>query len=320
MSRIPMVGTPFRMENGILVPKTRAELIEHDKPSRCATLTFGMYGWLPGQVHDVSQAGSGVMIAPGLSLGAGHVSKAMIALDERYDVANPPKGDFYPEYGTSCFQAPRNGEPILFGVTGTWTSRDTDVAVMTVVPDSPMAAWSARYAFPSAFVEWQLTPPPVGADVELYGYPNTALVNDGKGHSGPVTWVQQTASVTDIFEPMRTHGHLDFPCYRLGRPVDKGFSGGPVFYEGRLAGITSVSLALQDGDDSEQDTYVASLWPLLLMEFEIKGRRFTFGDCFNYGTIRAIDYPELRGKVYRKPCDMCSMRDSDHKGHAERMP
>jgi hypothetical protein len=319
MSRIPLVATPFKMRNGILIPKTRAELAEHDKLSRYATLTFGMYAWLPGQAHDVKHAGSGVMIAPGLALGAKHVSKAMIGLDERYDSANPPKGDFHPAYGTSAFQAPRDGHPILFGVTGTWTSPDTDIAVMTVVPDTPMAKWSAEYAFPPAFVEWQLEPPPVGAQVELYGYPNTALVNDGKGHSGPVTWVQQTATVTDIFEPMRTHGHLDFPCYRLDRPVDKGFSGGPVFYEGRLVGITSVSLALQEGDDSERDTYVASLWPLLLMEFEIKGQKFRFQDRFDYGTIRTVDHPDFRAKVYRKTCDMCSMRDPDHKGHAERV-
>ena len=51
-----------------------------------------------------------------------------------------------------------------------------------------------------------------------------------------------------------------------------------------------------------------------------EGQKFTFGDRFDYGTIRAVDYPDFRGKVYRKPCDMCSMRDPDHKGHAERMP
>ncbi len=38
-------------------------------------------------------------------------------------------------------------------------------------------------------------------------------------------------------------------------------------YDGRLAGITSVGL---NRDDSDRDTYVVSLWPLLLMEFEIK--------------------------------------------------
>jgi hypothetical protein len=305
------------MENGIFVPKTLAELAEQDKLARYATLTFGMYGWLPGQTHDVNQAGSGVMIAPGLALGAKHVSKAMIALDNRYDAANPPKGDFYPAYGTTCFQAPRFNEPIQWGVTGTWTSPDTDIAVMTIVPDTSMAMWAFKEALPEACVEWQLEAPPQGAEVELYGYPNTALVNDGKDHAGEVTWVEQKAIVTDVFETMRTHGHLDFPCYRLDRPVDKAFSGGPVFYQGRLAGITSVSLKLQDGDESERDTYVATLWPLLLMEFEIKGHKFSFGDRFDYGSIRAVDYADFRGKVYRKPCDMCSMRDPDHKGHAD---
>jgi hypothetical protein len=41
-------------------------------------------------------------------------------------------------------QAPRDGNPVNSAVTNTWCSKDTDIGVMTVVPDTPMAQWASN--------------------------------------------------------------------------------------------------------------------------------------------------------------------------------
>ena len=315
-------GTPFKREGGLWVPTTRAERQEQQRLARYATLTCGMYAWVPGETHPCDQAGSGVLIAPGLVLTAKHVVDGMATLDARWDPTGPKTQNLNrPQFDIRIYQAPRFGQDVLWYTTDVWKSKDTDIALLRVRPESEMARWAmGSGALAQAFVPWRLAPPPVGERVELYGWPKPGVVNDGGPHTGPVQWVQQEGTVTDVFEPYRTHGHLDFPCFRIDRPVDGGFSGGPVFYKGALVGITSISLDTGDATDIERDAYVASLWPLLLFDVEVDGRRFTFQDRFDYGTIPTVDAPSFRGKVYREPCDLCSMNDSKHLGHANRKP
>lgn len=65
MGRPVLVGTAYRKVNGILVPTTRAEIQLHDKLSRYATLTSGVYAWRHGKAWKCEEAGSGVFVAPG---------------------------------------------------------------------------------------------------------------------------------------------------------------------------------------------------------------------------------------------------------------
>lgn len=322
MTRVPLLATPFRMENGILVPRTRAELAEHDKLSRYATITTGMYGWMHDRPAKCDQAGSGVFIAPGLVLTAKHVVNEMGTLDPKWDAAKHETADFSgATFDIRLYQAPRLAQPILWYAKGDIVrSKDTDVAILTVEPDPdyPMTLWAAQNALPPAFVPWRLEPPPVDAKVELYGWPKPKIVNEGTIHKGPVKWVEQTGVVTHVFETMRDHSYINFPSFRIDRPVEGAFSGGPVFYNGALVGITSIST---DTDPKQPDiigdTYIASLWPLLLRELDYQGRKVTFGDLFDEGAIKALDYADFRAKVVRKPCERCAEKDPTHPGHAE---
>ena len=317
--RVPLVATPFRMRNGILVPTTTAELQEHDKLSRYATISTGMYGWVHGQPAACDQAGSGVFVAPGLVLTAKHVVNAMGTLDPDWNPAKHDAGDFEgPKFDIRLYQAPRLNQPVLWYAKGSIVrSAVTDIAILTVEPDPdyPMALWAAENALPEAFVPWRLEPPPVDAEVELYGWPKPEIVNDGAMHKGPVKWVEQKGVVTHVFDAMRDHAWINFPSFRIERPVEGAFSGGPVFYKGALVGITSISTEVDPNQpDIIGDTYVASLWPLLLREFEYQGKNTTFGALFDEGIIGCLDHADFRGKVIRKPCEKCF--DPDAPGHA----
>lgn len=309
----------YRMQNEILVPISRVEREEKEKLSRYATLTVGMYAWQNGQIHDCNNAGSGVFVAPGLVLGAKHVVNDMGTMDPRWKRDEHEENDFEdPDFDIRIYQAPRLKQPVLWYVKGSVSrSKDTDIAIVPVEPESRMAKWAAERALRGALVPWRLEPPPVGETVELYGYPKSFVRNDGDIHSGRIQWKQQHGVVTDVFPKMRTHGHVDFPSFRIDRPVESGFSGGPVFYRGALVGITSIGTEVKEGEDLIGDTYIASLWPLILLDFEYRGEKVTFGDLFKARIIEAIDYDKFCGKVERTPCDRCQMDNPKHGGHAE---
>jgi hypothetical protein len=308
------------MVNGILVPTTRAELVERMKLDRYATLTAGVYAWQHGKTGECHEAGSGVFVAPGVVLTAKHVVNGMGTLDERWDREKHETSDFAsPSFDIRLYQAPRWGETVLWYVKGDVVrSRDTDIAILPVEPENKLSEWVANEALPEAFVPWRLGPPPIGAEVELYGWPKPTLEMTGQVHTGGVQWVEQHGTVTHVFYDMRDHVRVNFPSFRIDRPVDGAFSGGPVFYRGALVGITSISTET-DPNEPELigDTYAASLWPLILRDFDYRGKKVTFGDLFDAGVIRALDYREFRGRVVRKPCDRCLYDDPEHVGHAE---
>src|SRR5258708_2157567 len=232
MTRSALVSTPYRMVNGILIPTTRAELQENEKLDRYATLTAGMYAWVHGKPGSCGQAGSGVFVAPGLVLTAKHVVNGMGTLDSRWDPDRHQQQDFDgPNFDIRLYQAPRFNQPVMWYAKGSIVrSKDNDIAVLTVAlyPSSPMVLWAAKKALSEAFVPWRLEPPRVGETVELYGFPTPEIEDTCEVHAGPVQWVQQTAVVADVYPKMRTHGHLDFPCFRLDKPVGSAFSGGPL--------------------------------------------------------------------------------------------
>jgi Trypsin-like peptidase domain len=307
------------MVNGLWVPTTRKELAEKMKLDRYATLTAGVYAWRHGRVGKCEEAGSGVFVAPGVVLTAKHVVNGMGTLDERWDRRRHETVDFdAPSFDIRLYQAPRWGETVLWYAKGSVVrSKDTDIAILPVEPENELSEWVAADALPEAFVPWRLEPPPKGAEVELYGWPKPTMEVTGEIHTGGVQWVQQHGVVTDVFDDMRDHVRVNFPSFRIDRPVEGAFSGGPVFYRGALVGITSISTEMEPGSDLIGDTYAASLWPLLLREFDYRGKKVTFGDLFDAGVIRALDHHNFRGRVVRTPCDRCLDNDPDHIGHAK---
>jgi hypothetical protein len=265
--------------------------------SRIATVTFGMYAWLPGTAHAIDNAGSGVLVAHRLALTAKHVTEDMERLDHRHELGRGVRPGIEFDYSTTLYQVPRFGKDIRWATKVNWPSKDSDITVMSVVPDGKGSELVERTILPRAFYPWRLQPPPVGAEVRLFGFPLPALANEGAAHAGNVQFVEQDGVVEEVFEPIRTHGMLEFPCYRLSRPVNHGFSGGPVFYEGALAGIVSA------GSSYDDRAWVASLWPLALMRYDDDaGSPHNFSDLFDSGTIRTVDWADVKSRVSRKTC------------------
>ncbi len=174
----------YQQVNGIWLPEPDEDRRHQQRLSRFATVTCGLYGWLKDTSHPIVQAGSGVMIASNLALTARHVSRGILSLDPRVDPANPPDGEFEPDVCTSVYQVPRYGRHVTWAVTNTWCSKDTDISLISIVPDSESAHFVRTNILPHAYFEWRLTPPPVGAAVEMYGFPlSVSTVFDVKSRS-----------------------------------------------------------------------------------------------------------------------------------------
>ncbi len=144
------------------------------------------------------------------------------------------------------------------------------------------------------------------------------LTNNAATHDGSIQWVRQEATVVDICEPYRDHGILTYPCYRLDRPIDHAFSGGPVFYDGALAGVVSAGFDALPEEHIPPYQYVASLWPLALMKCHLRNETNNFSDLFENGTIVSRDWPQLRHSIQRRKCDLCLAKGEKHPYHAER--
>jgi hypothetical protein len=264
-----------------------------------ASLAFGLYAWVPDTEHTIDSAGSGIMIARQLALTAKHVTDDMLRLDTRIDVTRLRPGTIEPQYSTLLYQVPRRAYQPKWGVVGTWPSDVTDIALLEFVPDGGAAELIEPTLRPLCF-EWQLAPPPVGSEVKLYGFPKPDLRNDGRDHAGQVYFVEQDGVVEEIFEPLRTHGMLEFPCYCISKPVDHGFSGGPVFWNDALVGIVSA------GSSFDNRAWIASLWPLTLLRWPDRaGGEFAVSEMLDSGQIRARDWPEFKGRIEKRPCRDC---------------
>jgi hypothetical protein len=88
-----------------------------------------------------------------------------------------------------------------------------------------------------------------------------------------------------------------FPCFRIDKPVNHGFSGGPVFCRGKLCGIISGGF--------DDDTYVASLWPLCLLNYKYPdrgalGSERSFADLFDSGELLSEDWPGIKNRISKR--------------------
>lgn len=98
--------------------------------------------------------------------------------------------------------------------------------------------------------------------------------------------------VTQVYTLAREKGMFNFPCFEVDESVGHGFSGGPVFYENRLCGVVSGASSFVE------QSWIASLWPLALMEYSDEFDRLTaFGELLDRGAVVAADWLEIRHRI-----------------------
>lgn len=285
----------------VLFRATGRQILEMNRVGR---LAYGHYAWpdMDG-VQKVEEAGSGVLVAPGLGLTAKHVTKSFFKLDPQYDALNRRSSPLDPqyrvikrksEYASLVYQAHYDDDEVNWKPEVTWPSHDTDITCMVLEPRSDGAI---RLVPTLKFFDWQLLPPKVGSVVTVYGWPgqDIHIVADDEHkeiHDLAVELRVESAYVTEYCPVMKEHGLREFPGFVLDRELPHGFSGGPVFQNERLIGIFS-------GPD-----YVVSLWPLALMTYPDKHDvEHSFAGHFNSGEIRAWDWSEVQGRPKRVACE-----------------
>lgn len=266
---------------------------------RVSRLLFGIFGKIPHGPEaepDVRGGGSGIFIAPYLGLTARHVSRDLSRLDSRGD--RKPPGTFEGKYDVDLFQlVDPVGRPVLRGwqVDHYWDSLVTDITMIQFSQNREASA-GALEELPFGYLEWALSPPPVGTEVTCFGFPGT----EPKGLRGAidieVKMEIRTARVVEVHQDQRDSGMLCFPCFELDQPVEPAFSGGPVLWGDRLCGLVASDAILSGG------SYVTTLWPSLLMEIAHFGReeKTPLGDLFERGVLRSADWAELRGRILKE--------------------
>jgi len=285
----------------VLFRATARQIMEMN---RVARLVYGHYAWadMEGE-QKIEEAGSGILVARGVGLTAKHVTKSFFKLDPQYEALHRRSSPLDPQYrvikrksefASLMYQAPYDGEEMNWMPEVTWPSHDTDITCMVLEPRSDAAV---RLAPTLKFFGWELLPPKTGSVVTVYGWPGPKInISGGEDtkeiHDLAVELRVESAFVTEYCPVMKEHGLREFPGFVLDRELPHGFSGGPVMQNGRLVGIFS-------GPD-----FVASLWPLALMTYPNKDEvEHAFAEHFDRGDIGVRDWPEVKGRAERVPCD-----------------
>ncbi len=276
---------------------------------RATSLTFGVFGQMEDAngARVVRSGGSGVFVSPFRAITARHVTHDLFNIDTTRadqltrrvrDAEENARTDYFElPHSTVLFQAQvgRTLRPLLWHVSRVWDSPITDISLMEVFADGDEAGGNERTM--SGFLEWSLLPPPVGSRVTTLGYPLTTITTKNDLINIDLKYVQQEGTVTDIYELHRDRGMYSFPCFRIDQPVNHGFSGAPVFWNGKLCGLVS------GGFDDE--TYVASLWPLCLLKYEypglgVLGGEASFADLFESGELRSDDWRMIKDRIEKR--------------------
>jgi hypothetical protein len=271
--------------------------------NRVDPLLFGYFAWPNSdQKLTIKEAGSGMFVAPRLGLSARHAAKSFERFDPQFDALNRRKTPLDHQYqmkpvvcdfGSMIYQATRSKptpggeEQILWMPLTGFGSFDTDIVSVLVEPRTKGAR---EIEAEQRFFEWHLLPPPVGSLVSIYGLPEQRIEVQAEKQTVEADVWWWNARV-DSHHRFYAHGFGDFPVYELHRELPGGFSGAPVFYNGRLAGIF-IGPAL-----------VACLWPLALHTYwDKQGQVYSFADHFDSDLISVWDWDEVKGRVERAPC------------------
>jgi hypothetical protein len=84
---------------------------------------------------------------------------------------------------------------------------------------------------------------------------------------------------------------MNFSCFEVDDVVEPGFSGGPVFHEGKLCGIVSSS-------SFDRRSYITYLWPLTLMDYmDELDHQARFGELLDRRVIVADDWLDMRKRI-----------------------
>lgn len=270
---------------------------------RIAPLLFGFFAWPDGdEKRVIKEAGTGVFVAPRLGLSARHLSKSFEKFDPQFAARERRKTPLDPQYemkpvvcnfASMIYQVPRyNSAPIgedhiLWKPLAGFGSFDTDIISVLAEPRTSAAVGIEAE---QRFFEWQLLPPPVGSRVLVFGLPEQEIEVEGENHAiGAGVWMW--AARVERHHRFFAHGFGDFPVYELHRELPGGFSGAPVIYKGRLAGIFV------------GPKFVACLWPLAIHTYQDEEKRdYSFAAHLDTGMIRACDWDEVKGRVHRVHC------------------
>jgi hypothetical protein len=272
--------------------------------NRLASLLFGIFAWPDAdETRMISEAGSGIFIAPRFGLTARHVVKSFERHGHQSEALNRRQSILEPQYvgrirqsdfPSMIYQVPQfnaspvDEEQIKWKPVSTFQSHDTDIASVLAEPRTVAAA---NIESEQRFLEWHLLPPPVGCIVRIYGLPGQKIQSDHEYHHVNAAVWRWNARV-QRHHRLFAHGFADFPVYELDQELPGGFSGAPVIYRGRLAGIFI------------GPTLVACLWPLALHKcWDEQQQEVLFADYFDARVIPAWDWDEVKGRVHRVPCE-----------------
>ena len=278
---------------------------------RAAPLLFGIIGRTLDEKGDTVQraAGSGIIVSPFTALTARHVGRDLMHLDTRHD--RLPRGTFLTQFGCSMFQLhkPFTGEVVqaTWQVNELWPVKFTDVSILHFSADQGISD-RLQHELPTRPYAWRLLPPPVGSMVTAMGFPSTALTMNPVGLYVETSFIFQRAFVTDVYERQRDRGMLNFPCFKIDKALEHGFSGGPVFFENQLCGIVSA------GTSWDPTSYIATLWPICLAEYDDGlGGRTRFGDLFDRGALRSPQWSDVKKRMRIAGDDdvQCHLADPD---------
>lgn len=265
---------------------------------RAAPLTFGIFGTIGSEEREVWEGGSGIFVAPFLAITARHVTDDLYRLTDHRE---SPRQPHQSQHAAHLFQVldpfnPDVSTTSLWHVDRSWRSPHTDITLLKASAESDAAKQSEME---SKFFEWCLSPPPIGSTVSAIGFPLQSVKPDGKHVNVNTPFQVRVLHVAKVHPCQRDKGMMNFPCFEVDDAVGPGFSGGPVFYEDKLCGIVS------SGSSFDRRSYIASLWPLTLMDYSNElGEQTRFGDLFDRDVIVANDWPEIRKRISKGKDDL----------------
>jgi len=258
---------------------------------RAVPLTFGVFATIGDGDYQTREGGSGIFVAPFLAITARHVT------DDLYRLAgcDAPRHLHQSQHAGHLFQVldplnPTMSSHALWRVNRSWTSPHTDISLLQVSAEDEVAR-TLQSKMPT-FFEWRLWAPPIGATVWAIGHPRQSVTPAGKSVDIGTWFTLQKLPVTGVYPHGRDRGMLNFPCFEVEGQVDPGFSGGPVFYQGKLCGIVS------SGSSFDERSYIALLWPLALMDYSNElNQKTRFGDLLDRRIIVSDCWKELKPRI-----------------------
>jgi hypothetical protein len=208
-----------------------------------------------------SAFGSGFLAAPDLAFTARHV---VDEISERFTGRPIHELTGQMPFGVQLATSdPSTGKFLKWDVTNYHYSRNIDITGLTIEPAEDLGQ-----DFLMVLPRFDISPPPEGAAITAFGYPNTTSRQFGDG-SYRVKLCPTTSRgvVREIHYQYRDRVMLPFPCMHTNARFDAGMSGGPVFnQDGRVCAVvaTGMETAREDGG---HDSHASLIWPAFGLRF-----------------------------------------------------